>query len=121
MIDAEAIAACEPLTRVGGSGRVNPLLDLPLKQYAGMDKTKLWEMFVWRLAEGEARWILRDEQSSGPPMRSTMDAANTATCVRGGSRRRLCGSVGVVEREPGAAAAPRETSTPAHRVPSPTK
>ncbi|VBA59718.1 hypothetical protein [Mycobacterium attenuatum] len=41
-----------------------------------MDKNKLWEMFIWRLAETETKWILRDEQSwANPPERNTMDAA----------------------------------------------
>lgn len=74
--DAEIIAAWTSTTQVrSGHWRINPLLDLPLKPYAGMDKAQLWEMFVSRLADSESQWILHDEKSWGPPKRSTIDAA----------------------------------------------
>ncbi|OBK02498.1 hypothetical protein A5639_24455 [Mycolicibacterium conceptionense] len=72
--DAEVIAAWTSTTEVRpGQRRVNPLLDLPLAPFAGMNKSRLWEMFVWRLADSEATWILHSEESWGPPTRSTMN------------------------------------------------
>lgn len=63
LTDAEVIAAWTPVTQTPhGHWHSNPLLDLPLKSYAGMDKHKLWEMFVYRLAETEAQNILTAEQ-----------------------------------------------------------
>lgn len=64
LTDAEIIAAWTPVTQTRpGQWRFNPMLDLPLKPYAGMDKNKLWEMFLYRLAESETQNILQAEQS----------------------------------------------------------
>jgi hypothetical protein len=72
--DEEVLAAYEPVTALTAhSWRINPLLDLPLRGYAGMNKHRLWEMFVGQLADKEASWIVDAEKSWGPPKRSTLD------------------------------------------------
>lgn len=74
--DSDVLAAWTPTTQVRpGHWRINALLDLPLKPHADMNKSKLWEMFIWRLAASEAKWILHDEESWGPPQRGTIDTA----------------------------------------------
>lgn len=75
--DEEIRAAWEPITWRGGVGHINALLDLRLTGYAGMDKIKVWEMFVGTLAERECRWILRDEerQAQRPKPFGRMDPA----------------------------------------------
>lgn len=75
LTDAEVIAGWIPVSQIShGHWRFNPLLDLPLQPYAGMDKAKLWEMFVYRLAESEAQNILRLEQAwTTSPERSTIE------------------------------------------------
>ncbi len=65
--DEEIRAAWEPITWRGGVGHINPLLDLPLKDYGGMGKARLWEMFVGKLADHECGWILRDEERQAEP------------------------------------------------------
>ncbi|MBN7438804.1 hypothetical protein IUS38_24795 [Mycobacteroides abscessus subsp. abscessus] len=72
--DAEIVAAYEPVTALTAhSWRINPLLDLPLKGYAGMNKHRLWEIFVGQLADNEARWIATAEKDWGPPSRRMVD------------------------------------------------
>lgn len=72
--DEEIVAAYEPVTALTAhSWRINPLLDLPLKGYAGMNKHRLWEIFVGQLADNEARWIVDDEKDWGPPSRRCVD------------------------------------------------
>lgn len=68
------IAAWDPVTWVGGRRRVNPLLDLPLKPYAGIGKATVRERVGW-LAERERDGILYDEQSWEPPKCTTVDPA----------------------------------------------
>ena len=75
--DVEVMATWMPVTQTSsGNWRFNPVLDLPLKPYAGMDKNKLWAMFVYRLTESEARNILDVEQSwVRVRRRNTIDSA----------------------------------------------
>jgi hypothetical protein len=64
LTDAEVIAAWSPVSQDHrGQWRFNPLLDLPLKACAGMDKHRLWEMFVYRLAQSEVQNLLELERS----------------------------------------------------------
>jgi hypothetical protein len=47
LTDEQRCAAWEPTTQLTPySWRDNPLLDLPLKSYAGMNKDRVWTMFV---------------------------------------------------------------------------
>ncbi|SHQ67495.1 Uncharacterised protein [Mycobacteroides abscessus subsp. abscessus] len=72
--DEEILAAFEPITAITAhSWRINPLLDLPLKDYGGMNKVRLWEMFVGQLADSEASWIVDDEKDWGPPSHRAVD------------------------------------------------
>lgn len=79
LTDADLIAAWTPvsLTR-SGQLCFNPLLDLPLKPRAGMDKVKLWEMFVYRLVESEVRNILELERSWSKSLECSAVDSDTA-------------------------------------------
>jgi hypothetical protein len=62
--DAQIRAAWTPVAQDHlGRWCFNPFLDLPMQSYAGMDKVKLWEMFVYRLTEGEVQNLLLVERS----------------------------------------------------------
>lgn len=74
LTDEEILTAYEPLTALTpGSWRINPLLDLPLKGYGGMNKVRVWEIFMYQLAEAEASWIVDAEKDWGPPSHRTVD------------------------------------------------
>lgn len=56
-----ALADAELMVEGSGRGDLS-VLDLPLEPYAGMTTNTFWGMFVWRLADTEAKCIVGEEE-----------------------------------------------------------
>lgn len=78
--DEQIRAAWEPTTQlISGSWRDNPLLDLPLKSYAAIDKSYVWSRFVDWQADEEDKYIAYEEdRHARGPQWSNLDAAMMA-------------------------------------------